>query len=97
MSATGNSDPSSTAPRNRVATRLSGEARVWSAAVSRASSSSTTTRKMVAVVATSSSLDESKTELVVLLADYRREAEWLGACPMSSDAIERAFELAALA
>lgn len=40
---------------------------------------------------------ESKAELAVLLADYRREAKRLGTCPMSHDAIERAFELAALA
>jgi hypothetical protein len=40
---------------------------------------------------------ESKAELAVLLADYRRQAERLGVCPMSPDAIERAFELAALA
>ena len=32
-----------------------------------------------------------------VLADYRREAKRLGTCPMSHDAIERAFELAALA
>ncbi|HEY0391191.1 MAG TPA: hypothetical protein VGC63_05730 [Solirubrobacterales bacterium] len=37
---------------------------------------------------------ESKAEL---LADYRREAKRLGTCPMSHDAIERAFELATLA
>jgi hypothetical protein len=40
---------------------------------------------------------ESKAELAILLADYRRQAERLGVCPMSPDAIERAFELAALA
>jgi hypothetical protein len=40
---------------------------------------------------------ESKTELAVLLADYRRQAQRLGACPMSREATERAFELAALA
>jgi hypothetical protein len=40
---------------------------------------------------------ESKVELAVLLADYRRQAERLGACPMSRQATERAFELAALA
>jgi hypothetical protein len=40
---------------------------------------------------------ESKAELAVLLADYRRQAERLGACPMSREATERAFELAALA
>lgn len=38
---------------------------------------------------------ESKAELAVLLADYRRQARRLGACPMSREAIERAFELAA--
>ena len=37
----------------------------------------------------------SKAELAVLLADYRREAKRLGTCPMSHDAIERAFQLAA--
>ena len=40
---------------------------------------------------------ESKAELAVLLADYRREAERLGTCPMGHEAIERAFELGALA
>lgn len=40
---------------------------------------------------------QSKAELAVLLADYRRQAERLGACPMSSEAIERGFQLAALA
>lgn len=40
---------------------------------------------------------ESKAELAVLLADYRRQAERLGACPMSCEATERAFELATLA
>jgi len=40
---------------------------------------------------------ESKAELAVLLADYRRRARRLGACPMSREAIERAFELAAFA
>jgi hypothetical protein len=40
---------------------------------------------------------ESKAELAVLIADYRREAQRLGACPMSREAIERGFELAALA
>jgi len=40
---------------------------------------------------------ESKAELAVLIADYRRQAERLGACPMSGEAIQRAFELAALA
>ena len=37
---------------------------------------------------------ESKAELAVLLADYRRQAERLGACPMSREAIARAFALA---
>ena len=36
---------------------------------------------------------ESKAELAVLLADYRRRAERLGTCPMSREAIERAFAL----
>ncbi|MGA8744963.1 MAG: hypothetical protein WB507_03760 [Solirubrobacterales bacterium] len=40
---------------------------------------------------------ESKAEVAVLLADYRRQARRLGACPMSREAIERAFELAASA
>ncbi|HVC07039.1 MAG TPA: hypothetical protein VND98_05585 [Solirubrobacterales bacterium] len=40
---------------------------------------------------------ESKAELAVLLADYRRQAERLGACPMSHEATERAFDLAAFA
>lgn len=40
---------------------------------------------------------ESKAELAVLLADYRRRADQLGACPMSAEGIERSFELAALA
>jgi hypothetical protein len=34
---------------------------------------------------------ESKAELAVLLADYRRQARRLGACPMSREAIEKAF------
>lgn len=33
---------------------------------------------------------ESKAELAVLVAEYRRCAEQLGACPMSRAAIERA-------
>ncbi len=37
---------------------------------------------------------DSKAELAVLLADYRRQANRLGACPMSREAIERAFVLA---
>lgn len=40
---------------------------------------------------------ESKAELAVLLADYRRQAARLNACPMSREAIERAFAAAALA
>jgi hypothetical protein len=40
---------------------------------------------------------ESKAELALLIADYRREADRLGTCPMSAYAIDRAFELAALA
>lgn len=36
---------------------------------------------------------ESKAELAVLLADYRREAERLGVCPMSGEAVDRALEL----
>ena len=34
---------------------------------------------------------ESKAELAILLADYRRQAARLGACPMSREAIERAY------
>lgn len=37
---------------------------------------------------------ESKAELALLLADYRRQAERLGACPMSREAIERALAIA---
>ena len=33
---------------------------------------------------------ESKAELAVLLAEYRRQAERLGVCPMSRAAIDRA-------
>jgi hypothetical protein len=40
---------------------------------------------------------ESKAELAVMLADYRREADRLGVCPMSGEAIDRSFQLAALA
>jgi hypothetical protein len=40
---------------------------------------------------------ESKAELAILLADYRRQAERLGACPMSREAAEQALERAALA
>jgi hypothetical protein len=36
----------------------------------------------------------SKAELAVLLADYRRQAERLGACPMSGEAIERSLSTA---
>jgi hypothetical protein len=36
----------------------------------------------------------SLAELAVLLADYRRQAARLGACPMCREAIDRAFELA---
>jgi hypothetical protein len=39
----------------------------------------------------------SKAELAVLIADYRREAKRLGACPMSREATERRFELAVAA
>ena len=34
---------------------------------------------------------ESKGELAILIADYWRQAERLGACPMSGEAIARAF------
>ncbi len=34
---------------------------------------------------------ESKGELAILIADYRRQAERLGACPMSREAIARAL------
>ena len=37
---------------------------------------------------------ESKAELAVLIADYRRHAERLGACPMSREAIEQEFAMA---
>jgi len=37
----------------------------------------------------------SKAELAILLADYRRQAEALGACPMSAGAIGRGIGLAA--
>ena|SRR6478609_1479002 len=36
---------------------------------------------------------ESKAELAVLIADYRRQARRLGACPMSREATRRAFAL----
>lgn len=35
---------------------------------------------------------ESKAELAVLLAEYRRRAERLGVCPMSRAAIDRACD-----
>lgn len=34
---------------------------------------------------------ESQAELAVLIADYQRQAKRLGTCPMSREAIERAF------
>jgi hypothetical protein len=40
---------------------------------------------------------ESKAELAVLIADYRRRAKRLGACPMSREGTERELELSALA
>jgi hypothetical protein len=40
---------------------------------------------------------ESKVELAVLIADYRRRAKRLGACPMSREGTERALELSVLA
>lgn len=40
---------------------------------------------------------ESKAELAVLLADYRRQAKRLGAPPMSCEASQRASELAVAA
>ncbi len=36
---------------------------------------------------------DSKAELAVLIADYQRQAKRLGGCPMSREAIERAFAL----
>ena len=39
---------------------------------------------------------ESKPELAVLIADYRRRAKRLGACPMGREGTERALELSAL-
>lgn len=36
---------------------------------------------------------DSKAELALLVADYRRQAERLGACPMSREAIAAAFAL----
>jgi hypothetical protein len=33
----------------------------------------------------------SKAELAVMVAEYRRRAQRLGVCPMSGEAIERAF------
>jgi hypothetical protein len=38
---------------------------------------------------------ESKAELAVLLADYRRRAAELGTCPMSAEALARGLGLAA--
>jgi hypothetical protein len=38
---------------------------------------------------------ESKAELAVFLAEYRRRGEELGACPMSAEAIGRGLALAA--
>lgn len=38
---------------------------------------------------------DSKTELAVLVADYRRRAAELGACPMSGEAVGRGLRLAA--
>jgi hypothetical protein len=39
---------------------------------------------------------ESKAELAVLLAEYRRRAERLGVCPMSRTAIDRAYDRPAM-
>jgi bifunctional DNA-binding transcriptional regulator/antitoxin component of YhaV-PrlF toxin-antitoxin module len=39
---------------------------------------------------------ESKVELALLIADYRRRAQRLGACPMSREGTEHALELSAL-
>ncbi len=39
----------------------------------------------------------SKVELAALIADYRRRAERLGACPMSREGTDRTLELSALA
>ena len=39
---------------------------------------------------------DSKVELALLIADYRRRAKRLGACPMSREGTERALELSAL-
>jgi hypothetical protein len=36
---------------------------------------------------------ESMAELAVLIADYRRQAKRLGACPMSREAIQREFAM----
>jgi hypothetical protein len=38
---------------------------------------------------------DSKAELAILVADYRRRAEALGVCPMSREAIGRGLGLAA--
>ncbi|HWW67255.1 MAG TPA: hypothetical protein VNY83_04670 [Solirubrobacterales bacterium] len=40
---------------------------------------------------------ESKVELALVIADYRRRAQRLGACPMSREGTERALELSVLA
>ena len=54
-----------------------------------------TTRAAAGVVPISSQAGfESKGELAILIADYRRQAEQLGVCPMSREAIARAFALA---
>ncbi len=37
---------------------------------------------------------ESKAELAVLIADYRRQATRLGFCPMSREGLERTFAVA---
>lgn len=37
---------------------------------------------------------ESKAELAVLIADYRRQATRLGVCTMSRDGLERSFAVA---
>jgi hypothetical protein len=38
---------------------------------------------------------ESKAELAILVAEYRRRAAELGACPMSADGVGRGLALAA--
>jgi hypothetical protein len=35
---------------------------------------------------------ESKSELAVLVADYRRQAERVGTCPMSREGLERSIQ-----